>query len=843
MGNDKILELYAPVSGKTQSIETVPDAVFAQKTIGDGVSILPSSFVLNAPCDGTIMNIHSAKHALTLKTKHDIEVLMHIGLDTVMLKGNGFDLKAEVGQIVKKGDALIAFQPDVIERNGKSLLTEIIIVNMDKTSGLIPVTDKDVIAGKDIVMTIMLKNEKQSVSDLSDEGMKTESWEIEVKNPAGFHARPAAVLVNSAKRFESQIEIVCNQKEANAKSLTAVMGLDIKHGDFIRLKANGNDSVEAMKTLIPLIENGLGEDLSQSSVPVLKDDVVLKKQDKENLFFGIAASPGVAFGIAVQLQDVVFDVEEFGGPTSKEKEKLMTALTEAGDELVDLYEQTMKKSGREKAGIFAAQQELLEDPELIKNTLALIEKERSAAFAWQQTINKQIKRFSEMKNPLLAGRAADLQDVGKRVLRLLTHGEEQKICLPENAVVFAREISPSDTALLDPDKVAGFVTVTGGASSHAAILARSMMLPAVSGVSVEALNVLNGTPVLLDGTKGQVKLYPDEEDKQTALSRNECEHKMRKNLFEARNEPAVTKDGVRVEVAGNIGGIEDANRVFSSGGEGVGLLRSEFLFLGRREAPGEDEQAAVYEKIAQIAGENKSIVIRTLDVGGDKDLPYIKEPEEDNPFLGVRGLRLSLRYQDLFRSQIRAILKSADKTKIRIMFPMVTTLDELKKAKQIVEEEQNRLNVSGVEIGIMVEVPAAAMTADLLAPYVDFFSIGTNDLTQYTMACDRGNPLLANLSDSLHPAVLRMIKMTVEGAEKYGKWVGVCGAMAGEENAVPVLTGLGIRELSVVPSLIPAIKAQIRSLSFTECKALAMQAVKQPTASDVHRIVERFLTD
>ena len=202
-----------------------------------------------------------------------------------------------------------------------------------------------------------------------------------------------------------------------------------------------------------------------------------------------------------------------------------------------------------------------------------------------------------------------------------------------------------------------------------------------------------------------------------------------------------------------------------------------------------------------------------------------------------------MRYQDLFRSQIRAILKSADKTKIRIMFPMVTTLDELKKAKQIVEEEQNRLNVSGVEIGIMVEVPAAAMTADLLAPYVDFFSIGTNDLTQYTMACDRGNPLLANLSDSLHPAVLRMIKMTVEGAEKYGKWVGVCGAMAGEENAVPVLTGLGIRELSVVPSLIPAIKAQIRSLSFTECKALAMQAVKQPTASDVHRIVERFLTD
>lgn len=843
MIKDKILDIYAPVSGKTLAIETIPDAVFAQKTIGDGVSIAPSSFVLNAPCNGEIANIHSAKHALTLRTKQGVEILMHVGLDTVLLKGKGFDVKVKLGQQVKKGDALIVFQPDVIEKSGKSLLTEIVVVNTDKVSAVKPVTDKDVVAGRDVVLNLILKSNEKNFSDTSDKGMKTQSWEIKIKNPAGLHARPAAVLANAAKKFDCKIALVCNRKEANAKSLTDIMGLDVKHDDFVFLKANGNDSIEAMKTLIPLLETGLGENLNQAFVDKKETEAAPRKQDNEKVFFGTKASPGVAVGTVVQLKDAAFDVEEFGTAPSKEKEKLITALTEAGDELSDLYERTVKKSGQEKAEIFIAHQELLEDPELIKSVTSLIEKGRSAAFAWQQTVNKQIRRFSEMKNSLLAGRAADLQDVGKRVLRLLTNGAEQKVCLPENAVVFAREISPSDTALLDTNKVVGFVTVGGGVSSHAAILARSMMLPAVCGVSEKALSVLNGTPVLLNGSKGEVLLYPDEQEKRSAMEFREKEHKTQAERFEDRNKPAITTDGIRLEVAGNIGSVEDAGRVVSCGGEGIGLLRSEFLFLGRQEAPVEVEQEVVYGKIAQVVGNDKFLIVRTLDVGGDKDLPYIKEPEEANPFLGVRGLRLSLRHPDLFRSQIKAILKSADKTKIRIMFPMVTTLDELKQAKQIVVEEQERLNVPEIETGIMIEVPAAAMTADLLAPYVDFFSIGTNDLTQYTMACDRGNPLLADLSDSLHPAVLRMIKMTVEGAEKHNKRVGVCGVMAGEKLAVPLLTGLGIKELSVIPSLISEIKSQVRSLSFAKCQNLAKQALEQETAADVRRIVEQFLID
>ena len=841
MIKDKILELYAPVSGKTQSIETVPDMVFAQKTIGDGISIAPSSFMLCAPCDGTIVNIHSSKHALTMKTAQGIEILMHVGLDTVLLKGTGFDVKVSVGQTVKKGDCLIAFRPDVIEKNGKSLLTEIVVANMDQTTGIKAVTNKNVTAGKDVVLTVALKKAAQIIPMPSVKGMKAESWEIEIKNPVGLHARPAAVLVNAAKRFDSEISLICRNKSANAKSLTAVMGLDIKNGALVRLTAEGYDATEAMKKLIPLIETGLGEELTQPVV--LTEETLPKERDKENLFFGISASPGTAVGVAVQLQDAAFDVEEFGAPPSKEKEKLTTALAEASDELADLNEKMMKKSEPDKAAIFAAHQELLEDPELVENAEKLIDDGRSAAFAWQQTINKQARRFSEMNNALLAGRAADLQDVGKRVLRLLTGTAEQRICLPDNAIVITRELTPSDTALLDKTKVVGFATVAGGASSHAAILARSMMLPAVSGLSEKVLNIINGTPVLLDGGKGELHLNPDEKEKKSALRRKEAEHKSHAELFEKRNEPAVTTDGVRLEIAGNIGSVEDANRVVSSGGEAVGLLRSEFLFLSRQEAPSEAEQAAVYGKIAEITGKDKSVIVRTLDVGGDKELPYIKEPPEANPFLGVRGLRLSLRHQILFRSQIRAILKAADKTKIRIMFPMVTTLEELKLAKQIVAEERELMNAPAVETGIMIEVPAAAVTADVLAPHVDFFSIGTNDLTQYVMASDRGNPLLAELSDGLHPAVLRMIQMTVEGAEKHGKQVGVCGAMAGEEKAGPVLVGLGVKELSVVPPLIPAVKARIRSLSLARCQDLARLAVGQESAVAVRKIIDEFLAD
>ena len=485
---------------------------------------------------------------------------------------------------------------------------------------------------------------------------------------------------------------------------------------------------------------------------------------------------------------------------------------------------------------------MLADPELLTETERLIDQGRSAAFAWKQTINKQAAVFSEMKKELLAGRANDLRDVGKRVLRLLTGEVEQKLSLPENTILIAQDLSPSDAASLDRKKVVGFATVGGGASSHAAILARSLLLPAVTGMSANILNILNGTPVLLDGTKGELRLNPDETEKEAAVRQEQAERKIRSELMKNKDDPAVTTDNVRLEVGGNIAGIEGAGEVVDFGGEGVGLLRSEFLFSGRKVPPSEDEQTAVYRAIAETLGPNKTLIVRTLDVGGDKPLSYMPMPKEDNPFLGVRGLRLSLLYPDVFREQIRAVLRAADKTKIRVMFPMVTVLEELLKAKQIVAEEQKNLGVSSaIETGVMIEVPAAAIMADVLAPHVDFFSIGTNDLTQYTMASDRGNPLLSPLSDALHPAVLRMIRTTVDGAEKHGKWVGVCGAAAGDETAVPALIGLGVRELSVVPPIIPAIKSRVRSLLYERCRDLARVLIDLKTAAEVHQKIKDFL--
>lgn len=421
-----MLEIYAPVSGKTVPIESVPDLVFAQKTIGDGISVAPSSYVLCAPCDGTVANIHSAHHALTIQTPQGIEVLMHIGLDTVLLKGEGFDVKTAVGRFVKTGDPLIAFDRDLIEQNGKSLLTEIVIANMDKTAGITAEVNKDVRAGKDVILKVTLKDNLTTAPSVSDAGVHTESWEIEIKNPAGLHARPIAVLVSAAKQFDSDISLQCNGKTANAKSLVAVMGLDVKKGDRVRLTADGADAENAMKKLIPLIETGLGEDLTKPvEIPAAKPAAVSKNQDKDGVFSGVSASPGAAVGVVVQLQDVAIEVEEFGATPGVEKSKLASALAEARQQLSDLFEQTQKTAGSDKAAIFAAHQELLADPELLTESEKLIDQGRSAAFSWQQTINKQAAALAEMKNELLAGRANDLRDVGKRVLRLLTGEVEQ----------------------------------------------------------------------------------------------------------------------------------------------------------------------------------------------------------------------------------------------------------------------------------------------------------------------------------------------------------------------------------------------------------------------------------
>lgn len=839
MSANAFLEIFAPVSGETVAIESVPDPVFSGKTVGDGVAIDPASRVLRAPVDGVVTQIHSARHALSVQTPSGVSVLMHIGLDTVTLKGAGFDVKVAVGQKVKKGDPLIAFDRAALERAGKNPLVAVIVTDMERVSVMTVNENRRVEAGRDVVVTAEIIG-NAAVSQPDAVGVRARSWEIEIKNPSGIHARPAAVLASAAKAFSCAVEIRSNEKSANAKSVVAVMGADFRKGDRVRLFADGADAEDAMKTLIPLLESGLGEDLTRPAALSSSSVAAVKPAGggKDGVFAGTGVSGGTAFGVAVLLNDAVFDVEESGETPDLEKKKLAAAVGEAKAQLSGVYEKTRRTAGDDKAAVFKAHLELLDDPEIVDRTNALIDRGRSAAFAWKQTADDLARGFSGMRNELLAQRAADVRDVARRVLRLLTGGGDQKIDLPDNAVVIAAELTPSDAATLDKGKVAGFATVGGGVSSHVAILARSMRLPAVAGLPESVLDIPDGAPVLLDGTAGELRLNPDERTKRDAVARRSANFEKQAAWLAEKDKPAATVDGVSIDVWGNAGSVDAARLIVEYGGGGIGLLRSEFLFAGRSDAPDEDEQESVYREIAETVGANNPVVLRTLDAGGDKPLPFLTAEREDNPFLGVRGLRLSLKNADVFETQIRAALRAAENTGLRLMFPMVTDVDEFLRAKKIVDAAREQIKTSArIAVGMMVEVPAAAVLADRFAPYVDFFSIGTNDLTQYVLAADRGNARLTGMTDGLHPAVLRLIRATVDGAEKHRKPVGVCGALAGDLAAVPALIGLGVRELSVEPPLIPAVKAKIRTLNYETCRESALRALDCETAGQARRAV------
>jgi phosphocarrier protein FPr len=404
-------------------------------------------------------------------------------------------------------------------------------------------------------------------------------------------------------------------------------------------------------------------------------------------------------------------------------------------------------------------------------------------------------------------------------------------------VLVAEDLTPSDTAALDRSRVSGICTTRGGATSHVAILARSLEIPALAGVDPAVLEVPGGTVVILDANDGTLRLHASSEEVAVIRRAQERSQLRRRENAARALEPAITLDGKRIEVRANIGGLEDATRIAGLGGDGVGLLRSEFLFLGRRDAPTEEEQFETYKAIAEAVGPGRPLIIRTLDVGGDKPLAYLPIPKEDNPFLGERGVRVGLDRPEILRTQLRAILRAAAFGKVSVMFPMIATLNELRDVKAMLGEEAASLGVPPVAAGIMVEVPATAIMAALFAREANFFSIGTNDLTQYTLAMDRGHPKLARQVDGLTPAVLRLIAQTVGGAQPLGRRIDVCGAIASDPSAVPILLGIGVDELSVSLPAIPAVKAQIRGLRFDECQRLAERALTAESAEAVRALV------
>ncbi len=675
--------------------------------------------------------------------------------------------------------------------------------------------------------------------------------DIIIKNPTGLHARPAKEFVNIAKGFKSNIRVYHGEKMANAKSLISLLTLGVRSGNQIKIEVEGEDEDQALQALESAVLSGLGEEeiikqISQKSPTIerattsdqVKPDhteveIILKNQIR-----GIAGAPGIAIGPVYHLQRTEIKVEETFAGESKEKNQLQSAIETAKGQLKQLHKKMLDQKASGEAAIFDVHIELLDDFELLDSVLEKINQEQSAAFAWQSTIEERAKLVASLDDPLLAARAADLHDVGYRVLRILVGADNQAPEFPDHPVIIlAEDLSPSDTVTLDRDKVLGFCTAKGGPTAHTAIIARALGLPAIVSAGEKIISLEDSTQVILNGYTGILSIKPNQPEIKEAVRMQEEDKDFRLQVRAESGKPAITIDGHRVEIAANIGGIEDAHQALASGAEAVGLLRTEFLFLERINPPSEDEQFEVYRDIAQ-AMQNKPVIVRTLDVGGDKPLPYIQMEQETNPFLGERGIRLCLNRPKLLREQLRAILRAKEHGPLRIMLPMVSDISEWLATKEIVTEIENEMGVSGVEMGIMIEVPSAALMADIFAEHVDFFSVGTNDLTQYTLAMDRMHPLLAGKSDGLHPAVLKLIDFTIKAAHKSGKWVGVCGELGSDPQAIPILVGLGVDELSVTVPAIPMVKAQVRELSLTKTQQLAQAALKCASAKEVRQLTQ-----
>ena len=655
-----------------------------------------------------------------------------------------------------------------------------------------------------------------------------------IVGPHGLHARPATALVGIAKGFDATIRVRHGDRAGDAKSLIALLNLGIESGATIRVMAAGPDADAALAALREAIESGLEE--AEESVAVAATDQPSIAWEGRSIA-GVAASPGLALGPVWRFQRGKIVVAATARDPAAELIRLERAVEAAKRELAELYREVKERAGAGKAAIFLAHAEFLEDEGLIETARALIrEDSRSAGYAWEQSYGQKSKALAAQPDALLAARALDLRDVGRRVLRMLAERIEDDPTPPTMPVILvADELSPSDTARLDPALALGICTAAGGPTSHTAIIARSLGIPAVVGAGDSVLDLGDGTPVVLDGDSGTLVVAPTAVDQANArqaqadlAARRELE---RRTCYQ----PAIMTEGTRIEVVANIAAPAEAAQAVEAGGEGVGLLRTEFLFLGRDQAPTEDEQTAAYAEM--VRGLNGlPIIIRTLDIGGDKAVPYLSMPAEENPFLGERGIRLCLNRPALFRTQLRAIFRAAAKGPVRIMYPMISTLEELKRAKALTEEVRLELGADPVEIGIMIEVPSAVMMATELAAEVDFFSVGSNDLTQYCLAVDRMHPILSRQADGLHPAVLRMIDLTVRAADKAGKWVGVCGGIAGDPRGVAILVGLGVKELSVSIPSIAAVKAQIRGLSLDQARALAARALACDSAAAVRRL-------
>jgi phosphocarrier protein FPr/phosphocarrier protein len=830
------LVLSSPLKGWVAPLDEAPDAVFAERMLGDGLAIDPFGSSLHAPCDGRIIATSATRHSVTLRAGNGAEILMHVGLETVGLGGEGFEVHVQDGQTVKSGDTLISFDLDLLSLRARSLITPIIITNPDAFRIVRREQDRAAALGDSLMELAPVEGVNVEVVASQAEV----SRDLIVPLTHGIHARPAARIAECARAFAAEVALVAGERRSSAKSPVGVMSLAIRHGAAIRVVASGVDAAQALAAVVDLIESGMGEGAEAApAAPAVVEAPRAAAPSEPGLLRGVMAAPGLAIGQAVRFVSVDIAVVEAGAGEAAERTGLDGALVQVRARLA----MAASKGDAARKAILGAHLAFLDDPELAANAYRLIGEGKSAGFAWRKAVGGYVDALRGLGDRRLAERVDDLIDLERQVLRALAGEEDEARSLPPGAILLADELLPSQLMGLDAGQVAGICTAKGGPTSHVAILAAAMGLPAVVAAGAGVLDVAEGASLILDAEAGTLRVGPDATALSAAQTAIAARHERKTAAKAAAHLESRTADGQRIEVFGNVGSLNDALAAAANGAEGSGLLRTEFLFLERDTPPDEDEQARQYQAIAS-ALDGKPLIIRTLDVGGDKAAPYLPIPAEENPALGLRGVRVSLWRPHLLKTQIRAILRVRPLGQCKIMVPMIASLDELRAVRAVLDEAKREMGIAErVELGVMIETPAAAVTADLIAAEADFLSIGTNDLTQYVLAMDRGNPELAARIDALHPAVLRMIAQTCQGAAKHHRWVGVCGGAASDLLAVPILLGLGVTELSATAAVVPEVKALVRGLNVESCQALALQALEQTSPEAVRQLCKAFAAD
>jgi phosphoenolpyruvate-protein phosphotransferase len=823
--NNKELTLSAPLSGPVLTLAKVPDAVFASGAMGDGIAIDPINDTLYSPCAGVIIHVARTGHALTVRADNGAEILLHLGLDTVELNGEGFSMLVKDGTRVSKGQPLLRYDLDKVGQQCKSLVSLLILTNSQDFQ-VRPITLKAVKVGEPLLHIVARNSVAANVAEV---GGPEVHGHVLVAHRGGLHARPAALIRQTAQGFKSQSQLHFAGKSAPCNSLIGLMGLAVGEQDEVQVSSQGPDAEAALQALLTALATALPDD-HHAAAPV--SVAPLKRPAEAGVLHGVCAAPGFVVGPLFRLNAISLPVDAGNHDPLQQQQVLEAALQQVSSEIDGTLAQAKSHKNADEEAIFAAHLALLEDPALLDAAQQSIEQGCAATHAWSQSIDVQCEILQHTGSALLAERANDLRDLKQRVLRALL-GEAWNYDMPAGAIVAAHELTPSDLLQLSAQGVAGLCMAEGGATSHVAILARGKGLPCIVALGSALLDQPQGVAVVLDADSGRLELTPNAE-RLAEVKQAQIDRQQRRDAQQAKAHlPAETRNGVLIEVVANVASSAEAADAFTNGADGVGLLRTEFLFVDRQTAPDVEEQRSAYQAVIDAMGD-KSVIIRTIDVGGDKQLDYLPLPIEANPVLGLRGIRLAQARPEILDQQLRALLQVSPLHRCRILLPMVTEVEELLHIRQRVDALCLEMNITQrPEIGVMIEVPAAALQAEQLAEHADFLSIGTNDLSQYTLAMDRDHAGLAARVDALHPALLRLIAMTCEGAAVHKRWVGVCGALASDPLATPVLIGLGVTELSVSPVQIGEIKDRVRQVQEAECQRLSRDLLKLSSAAAV----------